>query len=76
METSAIYSVAKFKGIKTACLLRVSDKLADLKWKTYWWSTGYKKSVLETSPRIMFEFLKLLANNLSDLRKRVEEKSI
>jgi len=76
METSAIYSVAKFKGIKAACLLRVSDKLADLKWQTYWWSTEYEKSVLETSPRIMFEFLKLLANNLSDLRKRVEEKSI
>ena len=69
METSAIYAVAKFKGIRTACLLRVSDKLADLKWEIHWWSPNYEKAALETSPRIMFEALKLLSDGLPALRK-------
>jgi len=69
METSAIYTVAKFKGIKTACLLRVSDKLADLKWEMQWWSPEYRKAALETSPNIMLEALKFLAYGLPALRK-------
>jgi uridine phosphorylase len=61
METSAVYTVARFKGIRTACLLRVSDKLADLKWQMHWYSPEYRKAALETSPKIMLEALKLLA---------------
>jgi uridine phosphorylase len=61
METSAMCTVAKFKGIKAGSLLTVSDHLASFKWEQHFWSEKYRKIALETSPKIIIEALKLLA---------------
>jgi purine-nucleoside phosphorylase len=60
MESSATFTVAKFRGVKAASLLVVSDSLADFKWKLYFLNDEYLKSHLETSHRIILEALKLL----------------
>jgi uridine phosphorylase len=60
MESSAIFTVAKFRGIKAASLLRVSDSLANFKWELYFLNDEYLKSHLETSHKIILEALKLL----------------
>jgi len=63
MESSATFTVAKFRGIKAASLLRVSDSLADFKWKLYFLNDEYLKSHLETSHKIILEALKLLTQD-------------
>jgi uridine phosphorylase len=63
MESSATFTVAKFRGIKSASLLVVSDSLVDVKWKLYFTNSGYRKSWYETSQKVILEALKLLARN-------------
>jgi uridine phosphorylase len=63
MESSATFTVAKFRGIKAASLLTVSDSLADFKWKLYFLDDEYLKSHYETSHKVILEALKLLAQN-------------
>jgi len=63
MESSATFTVAKFRGIKAASLLRVSDSLANFKWELYFLNDEYLKSHLETSHKIILEALKLLTRN-------------
>jgi uridine phosphorylase len=63
MESSATFTVARFRGIKAASLLVVSDSLADFKWKLYFLHDEYLKSHYETSHKIILEALKLLAWN-------------
>jgi uridine phosphorylase len=60
MESSATFTVAKFRGIRAASLLTVSDSLADFKWKLYFQEDKYLKSHLETSHKVILEALKLL----------------
>jgi 5'-methylthioadenosine phosphorylase len=60
MENSATFTVAKFRGMKAASLLVVSDSLADFKWKLYFLNEEYLESHVETSHRIILEALKLL----------------
>jgi len=63
MESSATFTVAKFRGIKAASLLVVSDSLANFKWELYFLNDGYLKSHLETSSKIILEALKVLARD-------------
>jgi len=63
MESSATFTVAKFRGIKAASLLRVSDSLANFKWELYFLNDEYLKSHLETSHKIILEALKLLTRD-------------
>lgn len=63
MESSATFTVAKFRGIRTASLLVVSDSLANFKWKLYFQNDEYQKSWYKTSHRIILEALKLLARD-------------
>jgi uridine phosphorylase len=60
METSAIYSVARFRKIKAGCLLKVSDSLANFKWNPRFWNEKYITSALETSPTILLNAIKLI----------------
>jgi uridine phosphorylase len=63
MESSATFTVAKFRGIKAASLLVVSDSLANFKWELYFLKDEYLKSHLETSHKIILEALKLLTRD-------------
>jgi uridine phosphorylase len=63
MESSAIFTVTKFRGIKAASLLVVSDSLADFKWNLYFSEDAYLKSHYEISHKIILEALKLLTRN-------------
>jgi uridine phosphorylase len=63
MESSAMCTVAKFRGIKAGSILRVGDSLADFKWKLYSRDPEYLKSHSETSHKIIFEALKILTKN-------------
>jgi len=63
MESSATFTVARFRGIKAASLLRVSDSLASFKWELYFLNDEYLKSHLETSHKIILEALKLLTQD-------------
>ena len=61
METSALCSVAEFRGAKAGSLTRVSDSLANFKWEPYFWNNKkYLKSHKETSVKIIIEALKQL----------------
>jgi uridine phosphorylase len=60
MESSATFTVAKFRGIKAASLLVVSDSEANLKWELYWQDDRWLKSWNETLHKIIREALKLL----------------
>jgi uridine phosphorylase len=60
MESSATFTVAKFRGIKAASLLVVSDSLADFKWKLHFLNDEYLKSHYDTSHKVILEALKLL----------------
>jgi len=62
MESSATFTVAKFRGIKAASLLVVSDSLANFKWELYFQNDDYRKSWHQTSHRIILEALKLLVS--------------
>lgn len=62
MESSATFTVARFRGIKAASLLRVSDSLASFQWKLYFCDPEYLRSHQETSHKILMEALKSLAN--------------
>jgi uridine phosphorylase len=59
MESSATFTVAKFRGIRAASLLVVSDSEANFKWELYWQEDEYIKSWNETLHRIIREALKL-----------------
>jgi uridine phosphorylase len=61
MESSATFTVAKFRGIRAASLLVVSDSEANFKWEPYFQNDEYLKSHYETSHKIILEALKLLA---------------
>jgi uridine phosphorylase len=63
MENSATFAVAKFRGMKAASLLVVSDSLADFKWRLYFLNEKYLESHVETSHRIVLEALKLLTRD-------------
>jgi len=63
MESSATFTVAKFRGIKAASLLTVSDSLANFKWELYFLNDEYLKSHYETSHKIILEALKLLTRD-------------
>jgi uridine phosphorylase len=63
MESSATFTVAKFRGIKAASLLVVSDSLANFKWKLHFLNDKYLKSHYETSHKVILETLKLLTRN-------------
>lgn len=61
METSALCSVAEFRGVKAGSLTRVSDSLANFKWEPYFWNNKeYLKSHKETSAKIIMETLRHL----------------
>jgi uridine phosphorylase len=60
MESSATFTVAKFRGIKAASLLIVSDSEANFKWELYFQNDEYLKSWNETLHKIILEALKLL----------------
>jgi uridine phosphorylase len=60
MESSATFTAAKFRGIKAASLLVVSDSLANFKWKLHFLNGEYLKSWNETLHKIILEALKLL----------------
>jgi purine-nucleoside phosphorylase len=59
MESSATFTVAKFRGIRAAPLLVVSDRLANFKWELYFQNDEYRKSWYEFSHKIILEALKL-----------------
>jgi uridine phosphorylase len=61
MESSATFTVAKFRGVRAASLLVVSDSLANFKWELYFKNDRYRKSWDETSHKIILEALRLLA---------------
>jgi uridine phosphorylase len=63
MESSATFTVAKFRGAKAASLLVVSDSLADFKWELYFSHDVYLKSHYEISHKIILEALKLLTRD-------------
>jgi len=63
MESSATFTVAKFRGIKAASLLTVSDSLANFKWELYFQNNEYLKSHYKTLHKIILEALKLLARD-------------
>lgn len=60
MENSAMFTVAKFRGIKAASLLVVSDSLADFTWRLYFLKDEFLRSHQEISHKIILEALKLL----------------
>jgi len=61
MESSATFTVAKFRGIRAASLLVVSDSLANLKWEVFFpFNEEYRKSWNETLHKIILETLKRL----------------
>jgi uridine phosphorylase len=62
MESSATFTVAKFRRIKAASLLIVSDSLANFRWELYFQNDEYRKSWYETSHKIILEALKLLTH--------------
>jgi uridine phosphorylase len=59
MESSAMCTVAKFRGIRAASLLTVTDSLANLEWKPYFSDEKYVNAK-EIMPRIIVESLELL----------------
>lgn len=63
MESSATFTVAKFRGIKAASLLVVSDSLANFKWELYFRNDEYLKSWNETLHEIILEALRLLTRD-------------
>jgi purine-nucleoside phosphorylase len=63
MESSATFTVAKFRGIKAASLLIVSDSLANFNWELYFQDDEYLKSHHETLHKIILEALKLLTRD-------------
>jgi uridine phosphorylase len=64
MESSATFTVAKFRGIRAASLLVVSDSLANFKWKLYFpQNDEYRKSWYETLHKVILEALKLVARD-------------
>jgi uridine phosphorylase len=63
MESSATFTVARFRGIKAASLLVVSDSLANFKWELYFQNDEYRKSWYESSHKIILEALKLLTRD-------------
>lgn len=63
MESSATFTVAKFRGIRAASMLVVSDSLASFKWELYFQNDEYQKSWYEISHKIILEALRLLARN-------------
>jgi len=65
MESSATFTVAKFREIKAASLLVVSDSEANFKWELYFQNDEYLKSWNETLPKIILEALKLLSARLA-----------
>jgi uridine phosphorylase len=65
MESSATFTVAKFRGIKAASLLTVSDSLADFKWKLHFLNGDYLKSHYEMSHKVILEALKLLTQTIA-----------
>jgi 5'-methylthioadenosine phosphorylase len=68
MESSATFTVAKFRGIRAASLLTVSDTESDFKWKLYFLNDEYLKSHLETSCKVILEALKLFVQDASAQR--------
>ena len=60
MESSATFTVARFRGIKAASLLVVSDSEANFKWEPYFQDNEYLKNLRETPHKIILEALKLL----------------
>lgn len=62
METSAVLSLAIFKGIKAGCLLTVSDSLAKLVWEVGFNTPEFKQSE-EKVPTIVIEALKILRSS-------------
>jgi len=63
MESSATFTVARFRGVKAASLLVVSDSLAGFQWKLYFQNTEYLRSHYETSHKVILEALKLLTGH-------------
>lgn len=61
METSAMCTVADFRGARAGSLLRVSDSLARFRWEPYFWKEEYLERA-QSSPLIVIEALKLLTD--------------
>jgi uridine phosphorylase len=61
METSALFTIARHHQIKAVCLHRISDSMATLQWQHHFHSQPYLHASKELSPKILLEFIPLLA---------------
>ncbi len=59
MESSAMCTVAEFRGIRAASLLTVTDSLANLEWKPYFSDEKYVNAK-KFMPRIIIESLQII----------------